>query len=120
MPSNPLHCHTAPKPRQNKKMLPSSKFWRKQVSQVCHHFNDGNPCFSETLVKTGHHQTGGKIATGVVLATEEMERPASTHLDCTLRPTTTSYISISEKRRKEVVSKSWDKKNELVDVLNGE
>ena len=65
-------------------------------------------------------EAGEDVTTDIVLALEELDSPASTHLGHALRLTASSFNSLSEKRRKEAVSKSWENKSELVDMLNRE
>ena len=63
---------------------------------------------------------GEDLAADIVLALEELDGPASTRLGHALRPAASSFNSLSEKQRKEAVSKSWGNKSELMEMLNRE
>ena len=61
---------------------------------------------------------GPKLASEVVLVIRELDAMASTRLGHALRLATRSFNSLSEKCRKEAVSKSWGNMTELIEMLN--
>ena len=56
----------------------------------------------------------------IVLVLEELDGLASTCLDHTLKLVASSFNSLSEKMKKQAVSKSWRNRSDLVDMLNRE
>ena len=65
-------------------------------------------------------ELGEDLATDIILNLEELDGPASSRLDYTLRLPASSFNSLSEKQRQEAVSKSWGNKSKLVEMLNKE
>ena len=65
-------------------------------------------------------ELGEDLATGIVLGLKELDGPASTRMGHALRLEASSFNSLSEKCRKEAVSKSWGNKSKLVEMLNNE
>ena len=65
-------------------------------------------------------ELGENLTKDTVLAVDELDGPILTCLGHALRLIASSFNSLSEKRRKEEVLKSWGIKRELVDMLNRE
>ena len=60
-------------------------------------------------------ELGEDLTVDIVLALKELDGPASTRLGCALRLPASPFNSLSEKCRKEAVSKSWGNKSEHVE-----
>ena len=65
-------------------------------------------------------ELGEDLATDIVLALEELDGTALTHLGHVLRLTTSSFNALVTEESKRIVSKSWENKSELMSMLNRE
>ena len=63
-------------------------------------------------------ELGKDLTMDIILALEELDSPASTHLGHALRLVASSFNSLSEKRRMRQYEKLWGNKTELVHMLN--
>ena len=65
-------------------------------------------------------ELGEDLTADIILTLKELDRPVSTRLDHAFRSGASSFNSLSEKCRKEAVSKSWGNKIELMEMSNRE
>ena len=61
---------------------------------------------------------GLEMASEVILVIEELNGAASTRLGEALHIAANSFISLSEREKKEAVNRSWGSANKLVVMLN--